>query len=66
MKFGIDKYFSHCKTIVARPTEICHRGKGIAVIINYPLAQNIISYIAIRGRVINLQYPAKVFSNDFL
>lgn len=54
LKFGIEKYFPHHKTIIARATENCYKGQGIAVIIKYPLAQNIMSFKTIRGRVINL------------
>lgn len=52
--YGIERTFSKFKTIKSTGTMESHKGKGIAVIIGYPLAQHVISYTCIQGRLIRI------------
>lgn len=53
-QYGIEKSFPLCKTIKSTGTQLTHKGNGIAVIIDYPLAQHVVSYTSIPGRLIRI------------
>ena len=59
LKYGIERSFPHCKTIKSCGDITNYKGRGIAAIITYPLAQHIISYRSLHGRVLRIIFKHK-------
>lgn len=54
--YGIERTFPNCKTIKSCGKKDSYKGKGIAVVIQYPLAQHVFSFKSIAGRLIRIVF----------
>ena len=58
-KYGCKNLIVGTKTITASGTSEEYKGQGVAVIVKYPLAQNVIQYNIICGRVIRILFKRR-------